>query len=168
MGVKVLPVTLVLLVLVGLWLVLRARRVDRLHRQVEQARVVMFNHLKTRRQILKTALNDGSFGADFPSDELAQLLATAPAGQSDHTGASESDISAWLVRVWDQVERENPQIAQKLRINGFELRAARRFYNQQVAQVVRLRSQADVRMFHLAGRAPMPEPFDFDDEAPRA
>ncbi|MDK8351403.1 hypothetical protein QP786_05495, partial [Gleimia europaea] len=96
------------------------------------------------------------------------LLATAPAGQSDHTGASESDISAWLVRVWDQVERENPQIAQKLRINGFELRAARRFYNQQVAQVVRLRSQADVRMFHLAGRAPMPEPFDFDDEAPRA
>lgn len=159
---------LVVLVLVGIWLVLRAQRVDRLHRQVEQARVVMFDHLKTRRQILKTALNDGSFGADFQSEELEQLLATAPAGQSGHAGAGESGISAWLVQAWDQLERERPEIAQKLRANGFELRAARRFYNQQVAQVVRLRSQADVRMFRLAGRAPMPEPFDFDDEVPRA
>ncbi len=168
MGVKVLALVLLLLVLVGMWLVSRARRVDRLHRQVEQARVVMFNHLKTRRQILRTALNDGSFGAGFEAEELEQLLSGAPAEQSGHAGAGESGISAWLVRAWDQIERENPQVAQELRTNGFELRAARRFYNQQVAQVVRLRSQPDVRMFRLAGRAPMPEPFDFDDEVPRA
>lgn len=168
MGGKTLVVVLILLVLAGLWLVLRARRVDRLHRQVEQARVALFKHLRARREILTSALNDGSFGAQSPGEQLEQLLASEAPGQDGHTAASDSEISAWLVQSWDLIVRQAPQVAEQLRTNGFELRAARCFYNQQVAQVVRLRSQPDVTVFHLAGRAQMPEPFDFDDEAPLA
>lgn len=48
----------------------------------------------------------------------------------------------------------------------YRLQLARRFHNSHVEQVRRLRANALVRTFHLAGRAPLPEPFDMDDALP--
>lgn len=45
---------------------------------------------------------------------------------------------------------------------------ARSFYNDAVATIRRARSRRLVRLLRLAGRAPMPEFFEMDDEPPRA
>ena len=41
---------------------------------------------------------------------------------------------------------------------------ARRFHNTHVSEAQALRGQLLVRVFHLAGRAPMPQTFDADDD----
>ena len=41
---------------------------------------------------------------------------------------------------------------------------ARRFHDTRVAQAQRLRADLVVRLLHLAGRAPMPQTFDVDDD----
>lgn len=43
---------------------------------------------------------------------------------------------------------------------------ARRFHNDAVAQIVRLRSKPTVRLLRLAGRAAMPRTFEMDDAMP--
>jgi len=48
----------------------------------------------------------------------------------------------------------------------YRLQLARRFHNSHVEQVRRLRANTLVRALHLAGRAPLPEPFDMDDALP--
>ena len=49
----------------------------------------------------------------------------------------------------------------------YRLQLARRFHNAHVEQVRRVRARGVVRVFHLAGRAPLPEPFDMDDARPQ-
>ncbi len=41
---------------------------------------------------------------------------------------------------------------------------ARRFHNTHVSEAQALRGRLLVRMFHLAGHAPMPQTFDADDD----
>lgn len=156
---------IVLVVLAGFWLVSRAQRVDHLHRQVAAARVVLFRHLSVRRAMLRDMLDDVYALDNDAGDELSLLLATPDPDEDGHTPASESAITIWLsdvllAKYGDQIGRT----ARAIRTNGFEVQAARRFYNQQVGQVQRLRSRSDVVLFHLAGKAQMPQTIDFEDE----
>jgi len=47
---------------------------------------------------------------------------------------------------------------------GVGIQLARSAHNTDVTQVRSLRGTALVRLFHLAGHAPEPEPIDFDDD----
>ncbi|MPV37743.1 hypothetical protein [Georgenia subflava] len=64
---------------------------------------------------------------------------------------------------------EDPRAADvlvRLEQAWYRLQLARRFHNARVVQVRRVRATPLVRLFHLAGHAPVPEPFDMDDAPP--
>ena len=50
----------------------------------------------------------------------------------------------------------------------YRAQLARRFHNEAVAQAERVRRKWWVRLFHLAGHAPMPATVELDDAAPDA
>lgn len=54
----------------------------------------------------------------------------------------------------------------RLRGAGLRVQLARRFHNEAVADVVRLRERPHTRWFRLAGHAPTPQPVEFDDQWP--
>ncbi|MBR5950806.1 MAG: hypothetical protein IKZ87_05160 [Actinomycetaceae bacterium] len=59
---------------------------------------------------------------------------------------------------------EQIRLFSQLHRTRFDVRMARSFHNSHVDQVRRLRRGALVRIFHLAGRAPVPQTIDIDDE----
>lgn len=90
-------------------------------------------------------------------------------------GLVESELSRTLRAVLgepaDRAElAADPRAAEpleRLEHAWYRLQLARRFHNAHVEQVRRLRTDPVVRVFHLAGRAPLPEPFDMDDVLPQ-
>lgn len=161
-------ILVVIVVLAAWWLILRARRVDSLHRQVMQAKVTVNRHLKARRATLLDAESLIRAIDTQAANDLRKLINTAEPEEFGHTSSTESAITRWLRDVFfprfATANAELRQVAHKLETNAFELQAARRFYNQQVAQTQRLRMKPDVLIFHLAGHAEMPETYDFDDQ----
>lgn len=89
-------------------------------------------------------------------------------------GLLESELSRTLRAVLGPREERDelaadPRAADvmtQLHQSWYRLQLARRFHNSHVEQVRRLRANSLVRAFHLAGRAPLPEPFDMDDALP--
>ena len=63
--------------------------------------------------------------------------------------------------VGDRVEAE---VLARLDRAAYRVVLARRFHDTRVAQARRLRADLVVRLLHLAGRAPMPQTFDVDDD----
>lgn len=89
-------------------------------------------------------------------------------------GLIESELSRTLRTVLGPPE-ERAELTQDPRATAvldqldqawYRLQLARRFHNARVVQVRHLRANPVVRLFHLAGRAPLPEPFDMDDARP--
>ncbi|MFC7406134.1 hypothetical protein [Georgenia alba] len=111
-----------------------------------------------------------------PSDAaLAGLAGTGGDEPSPDRGLLESELSRTLRAVLGGSEdRESiaadprvTDILSQLQQSWYRLQLARRFHNSHVEQVRRLRDDPVVRLFRLAGRAPMPEPFDMDDALPQ-
>jgi hypothetical protein len=110
------------------------------------------------------------------SPETGPLAGVDDAGSAVGTdrGLLESELSRTLRAVLGpRAERDelaaDPRAADvmtQLHQSWYRLQLARRFHNSHVEQVRRLRTDPLVRVFHLAGRAPLPEPFDMDDELP--
>lgn len=118
---------------------------------------------------------------DLVPDGLAGSPETDPlAGVDDrpangtNRGLLESELSRTLRAVLGPREERDELAADpraaavmtQLHQSWYRLQLARRFHNSHVEQVRRLRADALVRVFHLAGRAALPEPFDMDDELP--
>lgn len=59
---------------------------------------------------------------------------------------------------------EQKRLFSELQRARFDVRMARSFHNSHVDQVRRLRRTSLVRIFRLAGRAPVPQTIDIDDE----
>ncbi|MDO5048396.1 MAG: hypothetical protein Q4D87_00740 [Actinomycetaceae bacterium] len=160
-------VIIVVLALLAVWLITRARRVDRLHRQVKQAEVTVNRHLTARRAILLEAESTVRQIDEHAANSLRKLLNTQAPGALGHSATTESAITRWIRDSYlPRFANDDPRLhtlTKELQTNAFELGAARRFYNQQVAQTQRLRTSPDVLIFHLAGHAKMPQTFDFDD-----
>ncbi|RYV52838.1 hypothetical protein [Pengzhenrongella frigida] len=89
-------------------------------------------------------------------------------------GLVESELSSTLrAALEDATEvailREEPggsDLVDALAAAWYRVQLARRFHNEAVAQTQRARRQRVVRYFRLAGRAPVPEPLEFDDAWP--
>ncbi|WP_196717551.1 hypothetical protein [Actinomyces trachealis] len=178
------------LALLGWCLYAKALRVDRLHRQVLGARATLEAQIVHRAQ---AALDLASCGALDPASAMLlsqaardALTSEAPVvddgldpahrqistgGQDRARAQVESDLSRVLRTVLDAETRselqQDPVAASSLeRLDRacYRLVLARRFHDTHVSETLRIRSDWDVRLLHLAGHAPSPGTFDVDDE----
>ena len=166
-----------------------AARLDRLHARVEGALSALDAQLVRRAEATVELANSGAL------DPASALILAAAASESleAHNGrvgddllegqhfagreVIESDLTEALQigltgPVVDQLRRE-PGVAAgaalaRVEAAGMRVQLARRFHNDAVKDVQRVRRKAVVRWFRLAGHAELPQTSEFDDELPPA
>ncbi len=178
------------IVLVGVawYLSYSAARLDRLHAKVEGAMSALDAQLVRRAEATLELANAGVL------DPASALLLAGAATESlerttehplaedlldgQHFGGREvveGDLTAALVAtlsdpvVEDLRARDDGLVDESLdRIasSGIRVRMARRFHNDAVREVRRVRAKRVVRWFRLAGHAALPDRVEFDDEVP--
>lgn len=175
-------VAVAVLVVLAWYLSYSAARLDRLHAKVEGALSALDAHLVRRAE---AALELANSGALDPASGM--LLAGAAAQSLEHVNgrALESDllegqhfagrepVESELTEVIgaalpDEVVRDlhdgagSPALT-RLAEAGVRVQLARRFHNDAVKEVQRVRGKRVVRLFHLAGHADLPQTVEFDD-----
>ncbi|HET8616721.1 MAG TPA: hypothetical protein VFL94_14460 [Actinomycetales bacterium] len=173
----------VLLVAVVAWyLSFSASRLDRLHHRVEGARSALDAQLVRRAE---AALELATSGALDPASGLLVAGAAAEAlaaGEADVDGEpadgreqSESDLSRALQAALDddvvttlQAHEVGRRLVDRLAAVCHRVQLARRFHNDAVTDAARVRGKRIVRWARLAGRAPLPQTFEMDDDPPAA
>ncbi len=187
---QVFSFVVILLVGVAWYLSYSAARLDRLHAKVEGAMSALDAQLVRRAEATLELANAGVL------DPASALLLAGAATESierttehplaedlldgQHFGGREDvegDLTAALVATLSQdvVDalrgREDALVEESLeRIasSGIRVRMARRFHNDAVREVRRVRGKWVVRWFRLAGHAALPERVEFEDEVPPA
>jgi hypothetical protein len=184
-------VVVVVSVLLGVawYLSYSAARLDRLHARVEGALSALDAQLVRRAEATVELANSGAL------DPASALILAAAASESleAHNGrvgddllegqhfagreVIESDLTEALQigltgPVVDELRRE-PGVAAgaalaRVEAAGMRVQLARRFHNDAVKDVQRVRRKAVVRWFRLAGHAELPQTIEFDDELPSA
>jgi type II secretory pathway pseudopilin PulG len=164
----------VLAVVLAYW----AGRVDRLNRQVDATRTSLDHQLTAR---ATAALDLAHSGALDPASSIAVAEASRAclANMSDDGGSLPSDgtleselSQAITVALGDadfvQQALGGPTgpLLEPLRRAWYRAMLARRFYNEAVLRARRLRGVWLVRVFRLAGHAPMPQTFEMEDNWP--
>jgi hypothetical protein len=166
-----------------------AARLDRLHSRVEGALSALDAQLVRRAEATIELANSGAL------DPASALILAGAASESleahneraveddllegQHFAGREvleSDLTAALVAaltpgVVEQLrESEGPGAAalQRVEASGLRVQLARRFLNDAVTDVRRVRRKWVVRVFRLAGHAELPQTVEFDDELPTA
>jgi hypothetical protein len=164
-----------------------AARLDRLHSRVEGALSALDAQLVRRAEATLELANSGAL------DPASALMLAAAASESieahneravehdllegQHFAGREvleSDLSlalqAALSRaLLDQIRGEQgPGLAALERVEaaGVRVQLARRFHNDAVKDVQRVRRKRAVRLFRLAGHADLPRTVEFEDELP--
>ncbi|MBM6399729.1 hypothetical protein [Phycicoccus sonneratiae] len=184
--------TFVVIVLIGVawYLSYAAARLDRLHAKVEGAMSALDAQLVRRAEATLELANSGSLDpatalllADAATDSIERttehpldedLLDGQHFGGREQVETTLSEVLA--VTLTDEVvgglrTEDDELVAEALdRISASALRVrmARRFHNDAVREVRRVRDKRVVRWFRLAGRAALPERVEFDDEVPAA
>lgn len=163
------------LIALGWYLSYTAARLDRLHARVEGTLAALDAQLVRRAEA--TLLLANSAVLDPASALLLTIAATDSLSASDEHDrgrfALESDLSE-VARTTLEPEvldllHGDPVAEESLRrlaSAATRTQMARRFHNDAVTDVVRVRRQLAVRVFHLAGHTELPRTVDFDDELP--
>ncbi len=175
-------VVLAVLAVVALALSSVARRLDRLHRREARSRATLEAQLVhraeaamalTESELLDPAsaliLADAGWRAAVSAP---RLLGEETPDAAEERGLAESELTralrAALGPVADQREwagtPESTVLLARLATASYRVQLARRFHNDAVVQIRRIRRNVLVRFFHLAGRAPLPQTFEMDDE----
>lgn len=182
-----LALALVGLVLLAWYLTYSAARLDRLHGKVEGSLAALDAQIVRRAE---AALELGTGGLLDPASSLILVDAASQSlerASERHNGdllrgqtfagreGAESDLTEALTVALP------PETVADLRMRGGEMaedvlgrleaaslrvQLARRFHNQAVTEVQRVRRKRAVRVFRLAGRAPLPGTVEFDDDIP--
>jgi hypothetical protein len=173
--VDVVVVGLALLALLALVLIWSAGRLDHLHTRVERTEATLDAELLRR---CAATLEVATSGMLDPATSMVLADAAHRARRVD--GAEREDAEsaltqALLVAFDDAAALPDPQeqpwaadLVAELAAATRRVQTARRLHNDTVA-VTRSRRRAPfVRLFHLAGRAGVPEPTEFDDRVPAA
>jgi hypothetical protein len=179
----------VVAVLLGIawYLSYSAARLDRLHARVEGALSALDAQLVRRAEATLELANSGALdpasglilaGAASESLEAHNERAGEDLLEGQHFAGREvieSDLTAALqVALTPTVVvqlRGDPGLAgepalARVEAAGLRVQLARRFHNDAVKDVQRMRRKAVVRWFRLAGHADMPQTIEFDDELP--
>jgi len=152
----------VAVLLLGLWLVWTANRLDKLHLRCAAARATLEEQALRRAVAAQEVATSGAL--DIAS---AVLLSDAAVAAREATGEgrwqAESDLTSALHLV--VLAEAGPEVAE-LADAGRRLTMARRIHNDVATTTVALRGRRLVRWFHLSGHAPAPPMIAFDDRVP--
>jgi len=164
-----------------------AARLDRLHSRVEGALSALDAQLVRRAEATLELANSGALDpasgfmlADAASQSLeahnerpieddmleGQSFAGREGIESDLTAAL---VAALTAEVLDHVRAQGgpgEPALQRVESAGLRVQLARRFLNDAVTDVRRVRRKWVVRVFRLAGHAELPRTVEFDDELP--
>lgn len=182
--------TFVIIVLIGVawYLSYSAARLDRLHAKVEGAMSALDAQLVRRAEAALELANSGVLDpasalliADAATESLERTTehpVTDDLLDGQHFGGREqveSDLTAALAAalpesVVENLRSEDDELVsgalERVAASGLRVQLARRFHNDAVRDVRRVRAKRSVRLFGLAGYAALPEPVVFDDEVP--
>lgn len=174
----------IIIVLLAWYLTYSAARLDRLHAKVEGSAAAL------EAQLVRRADSALELGASGLLDPASSLLLVDAASQSLDESAERARGDLLDIRGLTGLEGVEsgltealnaalePEAVASLRARGGEaavaalgrieaaglrVQLARRFHNQAVTDVQRVRRKRVVRAFRLAGRAHLPETIEFDD-----
>lgn len=177
------------LLVIAWYLSYSAARLDRLHAKVEGALSALDAHVVRRAEASLELANSGVI------DPATAVLVAAAATESlerQNERAIEADLlEGQRFAGRETVESELSEVLHaalppdvvrditakgepgtsaldRLRRAGLRVQLARRFHNDAVAEVQRVRAKPTVRLFRLAGRADLPQTVEFDDSLPSA
>ncbi|ADG98263.1 hydrolase, NUDIX family protein [Segniliparus rotundus DSM 44985] len=144
------------------WMVRTARRLDRLHVRRDLAWQGLLAALDRRALVARTiAATLGPAGAELAG--LARAVeSSAVAGPGREQW--ESRLSVCLAEV--EADTLTAQLVEERSDAEARVRFARCFYNDAVRDTRELRARPAVRVFKLAGGAPLPEYFEIVEAAP--
>jgi hypothetical protein len=158
-----------------------------LHTRVEGSVSSLDAQLVRRAEVVREVAGSGALDpasaallADAASASLDAADATSlgETVRSDGIGAERADTEARLTQVLRttlspeviaELRDENegwPEVVERLRSAGQRVEIARRFHNEAVRDVRRLRRRPQVRYLGLAGHTPLPSAVEFDDQLP--
>ena len=159
----VVTAVVILLLVLSIWMVWTANRLDKLHLRCEAAKATL-DQAAIRRSVAAQELSLSGVLGDPASTLLVGDAASAAQESTDHhRWLAESDLTAALHLV--ELPTSGPQ-APQLSDAARRLTMARRIHNDVVASTLALRSRRRVSWFHLAGHAKAPSMAAFDDRAP--
>ncbi|MGW7253169.1 hypothetical protein [Streptomyces sp. NPDC054834] len=164
---------LVALVAIGLYLSWTAGRLDRLHARIDAARAALDAQLLRRASVTQELATSGVLDP-AASIVLYEAAHAARQAEEEQREVAESELSQALRAVFAdaqqlEVVHDAPggeAAARELTEAVRRVPMARRFHNDAVGAVRRLREHRKVRWFRLAGHAPFPMAFEMDDEPP--
>ncbi|MCP2265794.1 hypothetical protein ACFQHV_04545 [Promicromonospora thailandica] len=165
-----------------------ASRVDRLHRKVAASRIALDAQLVRRASAAVELAASGALDpassvlvadAAYAASDAGPVTEPAAALKMDGLGPARERAESGLTATLREA-LEAPEAAQELLAGPsgevvaalgaawYRATLARRFHNEAVAQTRRVRRLWYVRLFHLAGRAPMPRTVELDDVLPHS
>jgi hypothetical protein len=166
-----------------------AARLDRLHTRAEGALSALDAQLVRRAEATLELANSGALDAASAlmlaaaaSDSLeahndralehdlleGQSFGEREGIESDLTDALQAALSPEAVAAIRDDEGLGAAALQRVEAAGVRVQLARRFHNDAVSDVQRVRRKRVVRWFRLAGHADLPRTVEFDDELPPA
>ena len=164
---------LFVLVVIAWYLSYTAARLDRLHVRLSGTLAALDARLVRRAEAAVELANSGLLdGATALIVANADSL-EAPSEHGEEREQAESDLTeALAVALPPELVadlREDPvgrDVIGRVTSACTRVQLARRFHNDAVTDVRRVRRTWTVRVFHLAGYTPMPHTIEFDDEVP--
>jgi hypothetical protein len=162
--------------LVAWYLSYGAARLDRLHARVEGALSALDAQLVRRAEATLELANSGTLdpaSALILAGAASDSLEAEAAHQSDRE-AIESDLTQALELALGEEtlthlradEVVGSPVLQRVAAANQRVQLARRFHNDAVTDVRRIRRNPGVRLFRLAGHAELPQTFEIADELP--
>jgi len=165
-----------MVVLIAWYVSYGAARLDRLHARVEGALSVLDAQLVRRAEATLELANCGALDA---ASALILAGAAADSLEADNTDqpsreAIESDLTQALeVALGEEALRHlnvdkavGTPVLHRVAAANQRVQLARRFLNDAVTDVHRVRRKPGVRLLRLAGHAELPQTFEIDDELP--
>ncbi len=166
--------------LIAWYLSYNAARLDRLHARVEGALNALDAQLVRRAEATLELANSGCVdpasalilaGAasdllEAEADADAEHQTSREAIESDLTQALELALGEEAMRHLRGDEAVGAPVLQRVAAANQRVQLARRFHNDAVTDVLRVRRSPVVRLFRLAGHAELPQTFEIDDELP--
>lgn len=167
---------LFVLVAIAWYLSYSAARLDRLHVRLSGTLAALDAQLVRRAEasveLANSSLLDGATALILAGAAAQSLESTHEVGEvrelveSDLTEALDISLSPEVVAELSAREDLSEDFLRGLTSTCSRVQLARRFHNDAVTDVRRVRRTWVVRVFHLAGHTPMPATVEFNDELP--
>ena len=170
--------TLFVVVIIGWYLSYNAARLDRLHIRLSGTAAALDAQLVRRAEAALELANSGLLDG-ATSLILAQAATESLEMPDEHgevremtesqlTEALEVTLTAPALAALRAAASEADEPLARLGSACTRVQLSRRFHNDAVTDVRRVRRKWVVRVFHLAGHTPLPSTIEFDDDAPPA